>query len=86
MTTLSSRHTTSLKSELAVLDVLAPGGQLTVAQLSKVTGLSGWAARTAVSYLHSRGAVMRTYDRTSWRITTIGRTLLTQLRGRGDGR
>ncbi len=81
-----SRRSISLKSELAVLEVLAPGGQLTLMQLSTVAGLSKWAARTAVSYLDSRGAVVRTYDRTSWRITETGRGLRTHLRGSGHER
>ncbi|WP_216897121.1 hypothetical protein [Nocardia alni] len=73
-----SRLTTSLDPELAVLRVLAPGGQLTLIQLARDTRLRRWVTRTAIEYLDARGLVVPTYAHDRWRITSTGRALLTQ--------
>jgi DNA-binding IclR family transcriptional regulator len=73
-----SRLTTSLASELAVLRVLAPGGQLTLVQLARDARLGRWMTRKAIEYLDARGCVVPTYARDRWRITDTGRAWLTQ--------
>jgi len=71
-----SRRKSNVHAELAVLRVLAPGGQLSVIQLARQTDLGGWAVRTAIGYLDERGLLVPTYDRQCWRITPRGREAL----------
>jgi len=71
-----SRRKPSVEFELAVLNVLAPGGQLTFSQLLREAELGGWATRIAISYLDSRGLIVPSHDHKRWRITRTGHAML----------
>ncbi|AYF72575.1 MarR family transcriptional regulator [Nocardia yunnanensis] len=69
--------TTGSTTEAAVLGVLAPGGMLTAAQISKQAQITEWSARRAIGRLESRGLVMASPYTSRWSITPRGRAAWT---------
>ncbi|WP_454198482.1 hypothetical protein [Nocardia sp. Marseille-Q1738] len=65
--------TTGTAAETAVLSVLAPGGLLTTAQITRDAQLTEWSARRAIGQLESRGLIMATARGSRWSITPRGR-------------
>ncbi|ATL69052.1 hypothetical protein CRH09_25625 [Nocardia terpenica] len=58
---------------MAVLKILAPGGQLTCDQLAAQTHQTTRSTRGAVLQLQGRGLIMSPYNRARWQITDRGR-------------
>lgn len=72
---------TGTVAETAVLTVLAPGGLLTAAQITRDAQLTSWSARRAIGQLESRGLIMATPHAARWSITPRGRSAwVTQFR------
>ncbi|WP_330233126.1 hypothetical protein OHA40_12015 [Nocardia sp. NBC_00508] len=69
-------------AESAVLAVLAPGGMLTAAQITRGAQLTGWSARRAIGQLESRGLIMAIPHASRWSITPRGRAILAAKGGR----
>lgn len=63
---------TNRAADTAVLNVLAPGGILTVDQVAAQSELTAWSTRRALSRLVARGLIVRLPHRACWSLAPRG--------------